>query len=405
MTSDATAQLVDWATAASAIRAALLTSTRAVPTAPVDQLSDYDVILVVDEIDPWVTDRGWLNDFGQVLVVYWDRMHPDPNFGIEVSGNVTQYADGLKIDFSLWPVKLLEQIVASQRLSAELDAGYRILLDKDGLTAKLPPPTYRAYLPKPPTEAEYQIWINDFLTDAPYVAKCLWRDELFPAKWCLDYDMKHVYLLKMLAWRVGVAHDWAVPVGSLGKELKKRLPPALWPAVELCFAGADLADNWTALDNTMTLFRQVAVAVGDALGYAYPYELHDRVAAYVAQIRQLPPPHDPVIQTAEGTGRAFVTYKQWRLNDGQHARDLFDLIQDAIIPHYRKLDPHVQLGLLHIADSHAYLTTQRWPDRAYRERVVATPRFEQWFAEYQPLLERWDQLVTFESEWEFEEAL
>lgn len=282
-----TDRIIDWATSHSRIRAVLLTSTRAMPNAPVDQLSDYDVILVVEEVQPWVTDRGWLSDFGEVLVVYWDQMHPDPAFGIEICGNVTQYADGLKIDFTLWPVTLLQQIGASSPLPAELDAGYSVLLDKDGLTAQLPPPTYRAYLPQPPTDTEYQTWINDFLTDTPYVAKCLWRDELFPAKWCLDYDMKHVYLLKLLEWRIGVEHDWMIPVGALGKGLRKRLPADLWPAVEACFAGAALVDNWTALDNTMALFRQIAVEVGDALGYRYPQELHARVAAYVTQIQQL----------------------------------------------------------------------------------------------------------------------
>ncbi|MEZ4618788.1 MAG: aminoglycoside 6-adenylyltransferase [Caldilineaceae bacterium] len=46
-------------------------------------------------------------------------------------------------------------------------------------------------------------------------------------------------------------------------------------------------DNWTALANTMALFRQVAVEVGDAMGYRYPHELHERVDGYVAQIHQL----------------------------------------------------------------------------------------------------------------------
>lgn len=280
-------QIVAWATTHSSILTVLLTSTRTVPTATVDQLSDYDVILVVNDIHPWVAERGWLADFGEVLVVYWDPIHLDPDLGVEVSGNVAQYVDGLKIDFTLWPMALLQQIVASRALPAELDAGYRVLLDKDGLAAQLPPPTYRAYLPKPPTETEYQTWVNDFLTDAPYVAKCLWRGELFPAKWCLDYDMKHVYLLKMLEWRIGIEYNWSAGIGSLGKGLKKRLPTALWPAVEACFAGAALADNWTALANTMALFRQVAVEVGDAMGYRYPHELHERVDGYVAQIHQL----------------------------------------------------------------------------------------------------------------------
>jgi aminoglycoside 6-adenylyltransferase len=282
--------LIQWATARSLIRAILLTSTRAIPNAPVDILSDYDLILVVQDIHPFVTNRTWLNDFGDVLVVYWDPIHPNPAFGIDQCGNVTQYADGLKIDFTLWPVDLFQQIVAAPVLDAELDAGYRVLLDKDHLTDTMQAPTFTAYMPKPPSLATYQTTVNDFLSDAPYVAKCLWRDELFPSKWCLDYDMKHVYLRQVLEWRMGMDYGWSVAIGSLGKGLKKRLPADLWARVEQTYAGSGIADNWKALEHTMALFRQVALEVGAHLGYAYPDELHERVSAYVEQIKQLEPP-------------------------------------------------------------------------------------------------------------------
>jgi len=193
-TPDLIPTLIQWSTARNTIRAVLLTSTRAIPGAPVDALSDYDVILIVSDIQPFTADRTWLQDFGDLLVVYWDPIHPDPVFSIEQCGNVTQYANGLKIDFTLWPVSLFQQILAAPELPAELDAGYRLLLDKDGLAATMRPPTGKAYIPTPPTLTTYQTLINDFLSDAPYVAKCLWRDELLPAKWCLDYDMKHIYV-------------------------------------------------------------------------------------------------------------------------------------------------------------------------------------------------------------------
>ncbi|HEU5100228.1 MAG TPA: aminoglycoside 6-adenylyltransferase [Roseiflexaceae bacterium] len=289
-TYDPIAKLIEWAAARDSVRAMLLTSTRAVPGASVDALSDYDVILIVRDIHPFVDDRAWLNAFGEVLVVYWDQVHPDPLFGIERCGNVTQYADGLKIDFGLWPIGLFEQIVAAPEPDPELDAGYRVLLDKDGLAAGLAAPTFMAYVPKPPTLAEYQTHINDFLTDAPYVAKCLWRDELLPAKWCLDYDMKHVYLLRLLEWHMAMDHGWSVPTGALGKGLKKRLPAEIWTQVEQSFAGGGLADNWEALARTMALFRQVAIEVGARLGYAYPEDLYQRVSAYVEQIKLLERP-------------------------------------------------------------------------------------------------------------------
>ncbi len=289
-TGDLIPALIQWAAARNSIRAMLLTSTRAIPNAPRDVLSDYDVILIMQDIHPYVADRAWLNDFGDILVVYWDPIYPDPVFGIERCGNVTQYADGLKIDFNLWPVALFQQIVAAPVLMAELDAGYRVLLDKDGLTAALRPSTSTAYVPTPPTLATYQTLINDFLSDAPYVAKCLWRDELMPAKWCLDYDMKHIYLRQLLEWRIEIDHRWSAPVGFLGKGLKKRLPPDIWAQVEQTYAGASLADNWEALAHTLDLFRRVAIEVGEHLGYAYPHDLHQRVSAYVEQIKQLERP-------------------------------------------------------------------------------------------------------------------
>lgn len=277
--------LIEWAEHKSSVRAMLLTSTRAVPNATVDILSDYDVILIVEDIRPFYEDRRWLNDFGEVLVVYWDPIFPDPEHGIEKTGNVTQYADGLKIDFTLWPVELLQKIVQAPALQAELDAGYRVLLDKDHLTDEMKPPTYQAYIPKRPTNDRYQLLVNDFFTDVPYMAKCLLRGELLPAKWCLDYDMKHIHLRPMLEWLVGVAYNWSVPTGSLGKGLKKHLPHDIWSQLESTYAGADTVDQWEALFRTILLFRQLAIAVGAGLGYEYPLELDQRVTAYVRKVQ------------------------------------------------------------------------------------------------------------------------
>ena len=280
-------KLIRWAEGRSSIRAILLTSTRAVPNAPLDFLSDYDVILIVEDIYPFYEERRWLEDFGEVLVVYWDPIYPDPEYGNEKTANVTQYADGLKIDFTLWPVALLQKIAQAPALQAELDAGYRVLLDKDHLTQGMKPPTHQAYIPVRPTNAAYQLLINDFFSDVPYMAKCLLRGELLPAKWCLDYDMKHVLLRPMLEWRVGVAHNWSVPTGSLGKGLKKQLPREIWLQLENSYAGANTGENWEALFRTITLFRQVAMEVGKSLGYEYPLALDQRVTAFAQKMQRM----------------------------------------------------------------------------------------------------------------------
>jgi aminoglycoside 6-adenylyltransferase len=283
--SDVLRRLVRWADRKDPIRAVLLTSTRARPHAPVDALSDYDAVLVVEEILPFFEDRSWLGDFGEVLVAYWDGIERDPDHGVGQTANVVQYVDGLKIDFRLWPVDLLQRIAVAPKLPDELGAGYAVLQDKDSLAAGLRPPTHKAYVPDAPDEEAFLTWVNDFFSDAPYVAKCLLRDELFPAKWNLDYDMKHVYLRRMLEWRMECDRGWSEPTDWLGKGLKKQLPPEIWEELEGTYAGADPEENWEALLRTMALFRRVGLEVAEDLGYAYPRDLDRRVAAYVRSMR------------------------------------------------------------------------------------------------------------------------
>jgi aminoglycoside 6-adenylyltransferase len=277
--------LIQWAEQQPLVRAMLLTSTRAVPGAPTDLFSDYDVVLVLRDIRPFYADRAWLEAFGRVLALYRDPLIPDR--GLERSGNVTQYEDGLKIDFSLWPVELLEKIAAEPHLPAELDAGYRILLDKDGLTKGLKPPGYKAYIPTPPAEADFLDLIEVFLLEATYVAKLLWRDDIMAAKHGLDQYMKQEHLLPMLEWHVETEHQWSLKPGPYGRGLKRWLRPDLWAWLELTYAGAGLEANWAALFETIGLMHRVAEEVAERLGYRYPEELERRVMVYVQNVKNL----------------------------------------------------------------------------------------------------------------------
>jgi aminoglycoside 6-adenylyltransferase len=277
---------IRWGEEHETVRAMLLTGSRANPNAAVDAWSDYDLLLVVEDIHPFTVDRGWLEGFGHVLVAYWDPIHPAPAFpGLEQVGNVMLFEDGLKIDFVLWPVELLRQIARLPALPPDLDLGYVVLVDKDRLTAGLPAPTYSAYIPTPPSNEVYQKVVADFFSDVPYVAKCLRRDELMPLKWCLDSDMKHNFLRQMLEWQMECERDWSAPTGFLGRGLKEALPPEIWAQVESTYVGAGIEENWEALFRTLALFRRVAVEVAERLGYDYPHGMDRGVVAYAEQVR------------------------------------------------------------------------------------------------------------------------
>lgn len=278
-------RLVRWGEAEPLLRAAILTSSRAIPHAHTDRFSDYDVILILTNIDSFFVDRSWLDAFGSVLALYRDPLIVERGF--QRSAYVTQYDDGLKIDFNLWPVELLRQIVAEPQLPREFDAGYQVLIDKDNLTIGLKSPTYRAYIPTSPTESEYHDKIESFFLDTTYVAKFLWRDDLMAAKHILENSLKQDHLRPMFEWRIEIDHNWSLKLGPYGRGLKQWLRQDLWTELEQTYTGAELESNWTALFQTINLMRRVAIEVGEAMGYRYPHELEQRVRTYLHRVKDL----------------------------------------------------------------------------------------------------------------------
>jgi aminoglycoside 6-adenylyltransferase len=278
-------RLVQWGQGRESVRAMILTSTLTNPDAPVDAFSDYDVVLAVTDIQPYFEDRTWLEDFGRVLVLYRDPIGLEYGFGR--FAYITQYESGLKIDFMVSSAGILRAIAQESSLPDNFDVGYTVLLDKDHLTDGLKPPTYTAHIPPRPTQEEYLTAVEIFFHEATYVAKHLWRDDLLPAKFNLDYAMKHQNLRVMLEWRIEADHNWSLKPGAYGKRLKKHMSRDIWAELENTYVGTGLEENWAAMFRTMDLFRQVAVEVAAHLGYEYPHDLHDRVVAYLLKVKRL----------------------------------------------------------------------------------------------------------------------
>ncbi|UCH33366.1 MAG: aminoglycoside 6-adenylyltransferase [Armatimonadota bacterium] len=284
MGNDVINRLIAWAAREACVRVMLLTSSRAGSGEPVDPFSDYDVILYVSDTAPLIGDDGWLRHFGTILVMC--RTHWEHN-GTRQDTRLVRYDDGTRIDFTIAPVRILEQVLEEPALPAYLDIGYRVLLDKDDLTGRMLPPSYQGYIPRKPTEHEFQDLVQGFWWDSTYVAKYLWRDDLFPAKYMLDCALKFDYLRRMLEWSIEIEHNWSLRPGSQGRYLKQRLPSESWSAIEATFVGADIDENWRALFRTCEVFRETALGVARHLGYEYPRELDANVTAYLRQCMAL----------------------------------------------------------------------------------------------------------------------
>jgi aminoglycoside 6-adenylyltransferase len=281
---DVIERLVQWANSQPLVRAMLLESSRASDHAPIDILSDYDVLLVVSDIRSFSQHETWLQDFGKILVLFRDK---GQMCGLTNYYRLVLYEDGTKVDYIVWPVALLQRILDEPRLPDVLDHGYQVLVDKDHLASGLKPPTYTAHIPKRPTEKEYRSLVEEFWWETIYVAKNLWRDELIQAKYNLDLVMKFQMLRRLLEWRIEIDHNWSWKPGAFGRGVKKLLDSRTWGEFASTYVGEDIDENWDALFKTTALFRRIAIEVGDALGYSYPYDLDERVTSYLQSIRNV----------------------------------------------------------------------------------------------------------------------
>jgi aminoglycoside 6-adenylyltransferase len=276
-------QITDWAERRPDIRAVLLTSSRTRPDADPDEFSDYDVILVAEDIKPYLEDEVWLADFGKVLALYHDPIQAE--FGFERFIRVTQYEDGLKIDFTLWPVGLMKHVAGLKTLPDYIDDGYKVLLDKDDLTEGMKASSCRAFVPSVPTEDEYRIFVEEFFSNAPYVAKHIRRGDLFPLNYMLDF-MRNEKLRRMLEWRVEIDHNWSLKTGFYGKGLVKYLTPEITGELEETYTRPGTEANWDVLFRLIKLFRKVAQEVGQKLDYVYPEDLDSRMIKYLYKIKE-----------------------------------------------------------------------------------------------------------------------
>lgn len=275
---------IKWASENKDIRAMLLTSSLTNPDAPSDIFSDLDIELVVQDIATMLADDSWLSHFGQVVTKIVES--EDAFDGLHAMRMVF-YEDYTKIDFKIWSIDKFRETVEQEELYEDWDVGYKILIDKDGLTTGLRPPTGQSILINKPTEAEYKRIFNDYWWDTSYVAKCLWRDNIFYAKFMSEREMRFSYLQPIIEWYIASENNWQVTTNKYGRLFKRFLTPDMWAKVEQTFSDGSIDNNWKALFATNELVRELGLALANRLQYIYPMVLDQKMTRYLQVVRDL----------------------------------------------------------------------------------------------------------------------
>lgn len=262
------------------IRAVTMNGSRVNPNAKKDPFQDFDIVYFVREVEPYKRNKPFISQFGELMILQMPEDMSSPSAADDGHYSyLMQFLDGNRIDLSFYP---LEQIPRHTTDSLTIT-----LLDKDHLIPKLPPPSDHDYLPKKPTEKQFDDCCNEFWWVNPYAAKGLWRDELTYAKYMLEVVLREE-LMKMLTWYFGIQTDFQQSPGKMGKYLKQSLDPEIWRHLEETYPDSQPEHIWESLIVMGNLFRKIGHSVASHFGFHYPEQDDKNVTAYLKHIRNLP---------------------------------------------------------------------------------------------------------------------
>jgi aminoglycoside 6-adenylyltransferase len=261
------------------IRAVMMNGSRTNPNVPRDDFQDYDIVYFVQETDTFRSDLGWIDRFGERLMMQMpddNELYPmaEPT---ERLVYLMQFQDGNRIDLTLIPLALRQQLLKPDSLSV-------ILLDKDGALGAFLAANDRDYHIRRPSEKKFQGACNEFWWICLNIAKGLRREELTYVMFMYEQINRNV-LIQMIEWKIGMRFDFTMSAGKCGKYIEKHVTPEEWQAYLATYSDADYTHMWNALFAMCDLFRETAQEVASQLNFEYVSSEERNVIAYLKVVQ------------------------------------------------------------------------------------------------------------------------
>ena len=161
-----------------------------------------------------------------------------------------------------------------------------VLLDKDNILPKCPPPTDIDYWIKKPTKEQYHANCNNFWWCLNNVAKSITRDELSYAMWMYNVIIREP-LDKMIEWHIGINNNFTLSAGKQGKLFKKYMSSELYSMYEETFSNSEYENMWKSIFKACELFHILALHVGEHFKFEYNMDEENGIIEYLKWIKKL----------------------------------------------------------------------------------------------------------------------
>ncbi|MDN5342584.1 MAG: aminoglycoside 6-adenylyltransferase [Oceanotoga sp.] len=244
------------------IKAVYMTGSRTNPNIKKDIFQDYDIIYVVNETDSFITDKNWIDLFGERLYMQYpeDSYYYENNIE-ECYGWLIQFKDGNRLDLHVVTLSYALKDIKNETLC-------KILLDKNNVLPNIEKSSDSKYWVKKPVEKEFIDTCNEFWWCLNNVAKGLWREETIYTLNMIN-NVIRPQLIKLLEWKIGFENDFKVSCGKSGKFIKKYLNNNMWESLLKTYSNAKSEDIWHSVFIMCDLFDKVALELSKGLNMNY----------------------------------------------------------------------------------------------------------------------------------------
>lgn len=246
-----------------------------------DIFQDYDVVYVVNETKPFIDDKSWINNFGDIWYMQYPDEHPDyPSDKENFYGWLMQFKDGTRIDLHVESVEHAKEHIKDDKLC-------KILLDKNGILPQMPESTDEDYWVKQPSKEQFACTCTEFWWCLNNAGKGLWREELPYANDMINFCVRK-QLEKMISWQIGLKTNFSVSVGKSSKYMYKWLPKEDYERYLSTYSCGNMNDCWKSIFDMIDLFVPLAKNVANDL--QFPYNENEEYAGtdFLKLVRELP---------------------------------------------------------------------------------------------------------------------
>lgn len=263
------------------IKAVYMNGSRTNKNVPKDIFQDYDVVYVVNVTKPFIDDKKWINQFGDIWYMQYPDEHPDfPSDKENFYGWLMQFRDGNRIDLHVESVSHAKEHIKDDKLC-------KVLLDKDGILPEIIDATDEDYFVKKPTKEQYTCACTEFWWCLNNVAKGLWREELPYANDMINFVVRK-QLEKMISWKIGIKTSFSVSVGKSAKYIYKWLEEEEYAKYLSSYSCGSVKQCWESVFNMIDLFVPMAKDVACELKFEYNYDEECASIEFLKLVKELP---------------------------------------------------------------------------------------------------------------------